>query len=73
MTMSETISGFLHYDSKGIEIDVYHHDTFKLSWAKVANRIDALIASGEYFKKRYPTEKDLVAKAPYQASLFGAL
>jgi N12 class adenine-specific DNA methylase len=70
MTMSDTLSGFLNYDGKGIRIEVYHHDSIKLSWAKVANRIDALIASGEYFKKRYPSEKDLIAKAPYQASLF---
>ncbi|MGB3368174.1 MAG: class I SAM-dependent methyltransferase, partial [Acidaminobacteraceae bacterium] len=70
MTMSDTISGFLNYDSKGIKIDVYHHEAIKLSWSKVAGHIDVLIASGEYYKKRYPSEKDIEPKAPYQASLF---
>lgn len=70
MTMSDTISGFLNYDSKGIKIDIYHHESIKLSWSKVAAHIDVLIASGEYYKKRYPSEKDIEPKAPYQASLF---
>lgn len=49
MTFSDTLRGFQNHDSKGLKIDIYgERENIKLSWSKVALRVDALISSGEY-------------------------
>ncbi|MEA1974057.1 MAG: hypothetical protein U9N10_00715, partial [Bacillota bacterium] len=50
-------TGFTKHDSKGIEIDIYEDErNIKLSWSKVANKINDLIKSKEYFESNFNGE-----------------
>lgn len=71
MTFSDDLTGFENYDSKGIRIEIYEEDReIKLTWSKVAKRIDNLIEDGRYFEKRYKGDEPPVRKQPYQGNLF---
>ncbi|PKM56013.1 MAG: helicase [Firmicutes bacterium HGW-Firmicutes-5] len=68
---SENLSGFENHDSKGITIDVYNADKeIRLSWAKVASGIEALIDNGKYFEPRYKNDNPPTRKRAYQPTLF---
>jgi len=71
VTFSENLSGFENHDSKGIAIDVSKTDKeIRLSWAKVASGIEALIDNGKYFEPRYKNDTPPTRKLAYQPTLF---
>lgn len=71
LTITDDLTGFENYDSKGIRIEIYEEDReFKLTWSKVSKRIHHLIEDGRYFEKRYKGDEPPIRKHAYQGNLF---